>query len=90
MPDPVSWKVVERGWSVISSDGRELGHVDEIAGDAERDIFSGVVVSRGVLRARRSVPAEQIGEISEGTIALLLDAAAFEELSSSEAPPPSG
>lgn len=80
MADPVSWKVVERGWRVLSADDRELGHVDEVAGDVERDIFSGIVVSRGVLHGRLTVPAEQVAEIQEGTIVLLIDGAGFEHL----------
>ena len=31
--DPVSWKVIERGWHVFDADGNEVGKVDEITGD---------------------------------------------------------
>ena len=31
MPDPVSWKVAERGWKVLDVSGNELGYVEDIA-----------------------------------------------------------
>jgi sporulation protein YlmC with PRC-barrel domain len=56
----VSWKAIERNAVVRSSDGREVGTVAEVAGDAEADIFNGLVVSLGVLGANRYVPAERV------------------------------
>jgi hypothetical protein len=89
MADPVSWKVVERGWDVVAADGEQVGRVDDIAGDTEIDIFNGVVVSRGTLKGRRYVPSEQVGEIVEGTVHLTIDSAAFDSLGDYEEPPPS-
>ena len=38
MPDPVSWMVIEQGWSVVDSEGDEVGRIDEVLGDVvERD-----------------------------------------------------
>ena len=68
MADPVSWLVIERGWRVIGSDGDELGRVDEVAGDTGKDIFSGLVVSEGLLKGRRFVPAERVTQIVEGEV----------------------
>jgi hypothetical protein len=56
----VSWKAIERDAVVRSSDGQEVGKVAEVAGDAEADIFNGLVVSLGVLAANRYVPAERV------------------------------
>jgi len=78
--DPVSWLLVRRGWDVVAADGGELGHVDEVLGDPERDIFDGLSVSTGVLRGTTYVPAEQVAAITEGQVRLDLDAAAFEHL----------
>ena len=39
MPDPVSWKVMERGWRVFDASGKEIGKVDVIRGLPEDDIF---------------------------------------------------
>ena len=50
MADPVAWKVVERGWAVVASDGNEVGKVDQVLGDPEADIFDGLAVGAdGVL-----------------------------------------
>jgi uncharacterized protein YrrD len=70
MSDPVSWKVVERGWAVREADGEELGRVDEVLGDPEADIFSGLSVSTGTFKRPFYVPAEQVAQIRDGEIAL--------------------
>ena len=69
-PDPVSWKVVERGWKVLDEQGEELGHVDEITGDAEADIFDGVEISHGVLAHTEYVPSERVVEIRQGEVVI--------------------
>jgi hypothetical protein len=56
----VSWKALEQGARVYGPAGEELGKVDEIAGDAEADIFSGLVVSSGLLGGKRFLPAERV------------------------------
>jgi hypothetical protein len=56
----VSWKAIEAGAALRSSDGQEVGKVSEIAGDPEADIFSGLVISVGVLNADRYLPAERV------------------------------
>jgi hypothetical protein len=90
MPDPVSWKVVEPGWSVFDRDGGEVGKVDQVVGDPNADIFTGLSVGRGaiVLDRPRFVPSEQVGEIEEGRIRLTIDADAFDRLEPYEEPPP--
>ena len=89
MSDPVSWKVVERGWAVVAADGEEVGSVHEIFGDSTIDIFNGLGVSPGMLRASRYVPAERVTRIVEGRVELDLDAAAFAELPEAGDTPPS-
>jgi len=78
--DPVSWLVVERGWDVVASDGSELGRVDSVLGDTEEDIFNGLSVSPGLLRAARYVPAERVASIVAGRVQLDLTPADFERL----------
>ena len=68
MPDPVSWKVVEQGWKVLDEQGEEIGHVQEITGDPEADIFDGVEISHGVLSQTEYVPSERVVEIREGEV----------------------
>jgi uncharacterized protein (UPF0248 family) len=67
-PDPVSWKVVEQGWRVLDEQGEEIGHVNEITGDPEADIFDGVEISHGVLSETEYVPSERVVEIREGEV----------------------
>ena len=52
--DPVSWKVMERGWRVLDAPASEIGKVDEITGDAEADIFDGLTVKHGHARVTRA------------------------------------
>ena len=89
MADPVSWKVVERGWSVVAADGTELGTVHEVIGDSNVDIFNGLAVSPGVLRGSRYVPSERVAEIVDGQVRLDVDAEAFEQLDEQQPVPPS-
>lgn len=66
--DPVSWLLIERGWKVLGVGGDELATVDETVGDSGRDIFNGLVVSTGLLKAPRYVPAERVTEVREGEV----------------------
>jgi uncharacterized protein YrrD len=66
--DPVSWKVVERGWKVVDESGEALGRVNEITGDAEADIFDGVEVSHGLLEKTEYVPSERVVAIRQGEV----------------------
>ena len=68
VPDPVSWKVVEQGWKVLDEQGEQIGHVHEITGDPEADIFDGVEISHGVLSETEYVPSERVVEIREGEV----------------------
>ena len=86
MADPVSWKVVERGWAVVASDGDEVGRVEEVLGDPEADIFDGLAVGAGILTRPTYVPSEKVGVIEEGTVHLTIDAEAFGELEPYEDP----
>jgi uncharacterized protein YrrD len=80
MTEPVSWLVIEPGWTVEAGDGKELGTVREVLGDEKADIFDGLAVSHGVLKRARYVPAENVGEITEGRVALTLSSRDFKRL----------
>jgi uncharacterized protein YrrD len=67
-PDPVSWKVAERGWKVLDESGQELGRVSDIRGDIDADIFDGVEISHGLLGKTDYVPSERVVEIREGEV----------------------
>jgi uncharacterized protein YrrD len=65
-PDPVSWKVAERGWKVLDESGKEIGRVEDIRGDIDADIFDGLEISHGLLSGTEYVPSERVVEIREG------------------------
>jgi len=72
MADPVSWLLIEPGWKVLAVDGSEVGEVDEVAGDSSEDIFDGLAIATSALGKPRYVPAEQVAEITEGSVRLSL------------------
>jgi hypothetical protein len=80
MPDPVSWLMIEPGWKVYTSDGAELGKVDEVAGDDGHDIFDGLAVATSAFGKPRYVPAEQVGQIFEGEVHLAMSSEQAERL----------
>jgi len=88
MADPVAWKVVERGWAVVASDGNEVGKVDQVLGDPEADIFDGLAVGAGSALGRpRYVPSESVGAIEEGTVHLTIDAETYGRSAAYDEPP---
>jgi hypothetical protein len=78
--DPVSWFLIRPGWKVFSSDGSEVGSVDEVAGDDSHDIFDGLAVATSALGQPRYVPSEKVGTIVEGEVHLSLTAAEVDGL----------
>ena len=62
--DPVSWLLVERGWTVYDAKGDKVGKVDEVLGDEQADIFHGLKVDG------EEVLAERVAEIREGEVHL--------------------
>jgi hypothetical protein len=71
--DPVSWLLIEPGWTVADAQGVDAGKVAEVLGDAELDIFDGLVVATGLLGKRRYVPSELVASITEGEARLAVD-----------------
>ena len=80
MADPVSWLLIRPGWKVLAADGSEVGEVDEVAGDDTEDIFDGLAVATGAFAKPRYVPAEQVGQITDGVVHLTLTRADVEQL----------
>jgi hypothetical protein len=80
--DLVSWRVIERGWSVVDAEGNEVGKVDRITGDVEHDIFDGLTIGDGgtVLTRPKYVPSEHVAEVREGLITLDLSPDAASQL----------
>jgi hypothetical protein len=80
MADPVAWNMIERGWTVLDAADEEIGHVDEIRGDENADIFDGITISQGILSRPKYVPSEEVAEILEGEVHLSLARDAVEAL----------
>jgi hypothetical protein len=80
MADPVSWLMIRPGWKVLAADGTEVGEVDEVAGDDTEDIFDGLAIATEAFGKPRYVPAEQVGQITDGVVHLSLTPAEVEQL----------
>ena len=76
MPDPVSWKAVEKGWAVYDRDGGQLGTVHEIAGDEDADIFDGYGIRTSAFGGVKYVPDEIVASITVGEIRLTIPGSA--------------
>jgi len=88
MADPVSWKAIEHGWVVRDADGDEIGHVAQITGDENADIFDGLSIHEGVLTGKKYVPSEHVAQIYEGEVVLDIPRAQVESLEPFIEPPP--
>ena len=77
---------IEKGARVLASDGEEIGTVHEIAGDAEADIFSGLVVSVSRLSAKRFLPSERVTGIWPDRVETSMTAAQAEGLAEYDEP----
>ena len=60
--DPVSWLLVEPGWTVVDAHGKKVGKVDAVLGDETVDIFHGLLVGG------EEILADRVAEIREGEI----------------------
>lgn len=89
MADPVSWFMIERGWKVADAAGESVGTVDEVVGDSTNDIFNGLAISTSMLGSPKYVPAEQVGTIVEGEVALTLSKDEVLRLGDYDEPPTS-
>ena len=89
MNEPVSWLMIEPGWAVRSSDGADVGHIADVAGDSNMDVFHGIAVSTRMLAKPRYVAAEHVGTIVEGRVQLLITGDEFRREDMYDEPPPS-
>lgn len=85
--DPVSWLLIEPGWNVVDAESEKVGSVDEVVGDSSSDIFNGLSISTSVLGRPRYVAAEQVEQITEGSVQLKLSRDEVERLDEYEEPP---
>jgi hypothetical protein len=75
----ISYKALERGVPVVTSDGDQLGTVDRVLDNARENIFDGIVV-RTPSRGKVFVDAPEVVRIAELRVTLSIDAAEAAEL----------
>ncbi|HWL32055.1 MAG TPA: PRC-barrel domain-containing protein [Gaiellaceae bacterium] len=68
--DPVSWLLIEPGWTVYDANGEKVGKVKQVLADEQADIFHGVLVERGLLGEEEEIIADRIAQIHEGDLHL--------------------
>ena len=93
----VSWKAIQHGWRVRSSDGEDVGVVFLVVGDENADIFDGLAIThhRGfAVHNYADLPhyaeAPQVATIDDsGEVTLAITADAARSLPVHD-PPPSG
>src|SRR5436305_15238155 len=70
----ISYKVLERGTPVVTSDGSEIGSVREVLENVAEHIFDGLVIDTP--GGERFVDAPEIARIAERRVTLSIDAQA--------------
>lgn len=85
----LSWLTIEAGWKVVSSDGKEIGYVEQIVGDSDEDVFNGLSISLDFFDEPRYLPSEKVGRIFDDRVEILFTAAEAERLEEFLEPPPS-
>jgi sporulation protein YlmC with PRC-barrel domain len=68
----ISYKLLQRGTPVYTSDGTQLGKVDEVLDNVRENIFDGIVVR--TLGGTKFVDAPEVGRITERSVTLTIDA----------------
>jgi hypothetical protein len=69
----VSYKLLERGTVVHTSDGEEIGKVERVLENPREHIFDGIVITTA--RGLRFVDAPEVARIAERRVTLSIDAA---------------
>jgi uncharacterized protein YrrD len=77
---PIAWAALEKGTTVTSSDGNEVGKLSSVIADEQEDIFSGITFRQGVLDRERFVPADQIAHMTSHRVELRLTSQETENL----------
>ena len=74
----ISYKLLERGVPVVTSDGADVGTVDRVLENKREHIFDGIVVRSA--RGDVFVDAPEVARIAELRVTLSIDSAAADEL----------
>jgi hypothetical protein len=90
----VSWKSIEHGWNVVSSDGEEVGQVFLVVGDEGDDIFDGLAITQhggafvfhNYVDRPHYAAAGQVASIDPGRVTLAMPAGEARHLPLHDAP----
>ena len=74
----ISYKLLDRGTAVHTSDGDVLGTVDQVLDNVREDIFDGIVVRTS--SGERFVDAPEVARITEKRVTLTIDSDEAKEL----------
>jgi hypothetical protein len=74
----ISYKLLQRGTPIVSSDGVELGRTDRVLENEKENIFDGIVMRTS--GGEVFVDAPEVGRITENAVTLTIDAAEAESL----------
>lgn len=77
---PISWMTLSKGTRVIASDGEEIGKVETVVADVEKDIFSGIAIAAGLFDKDRFVPADLVSTMTEQEVRVSLTSQEVERL----------
>ena len=76
----IAWLALQPGTVIVGSDGEQVGKVDEVIADREKDIFSGVTFKPGLMDSRLFIPADRIVGLTDSEVTLTIPAADAAEL----------
>lgn len=71
----IAWPALEAGTPIYSAENEEIGRVEEVIADRQKDIFSGVTFRTGVTASTRFIPADRIESLSNEAVRTTLAAA---------------
>ena len=74
----ISYKALRLGVPVVTSDGTEIGIVDQVLDNVRENIFDGIVVA--TRDGKRFADAPEVDRITERQVTLTIDTAAAAEL----------
>lgn len=69
---PIAWLALETGTPIYSSDDTEIGKVNDIIADRQKDIFSGLTFRPGLLETTLFIPATAIESMTDSAVKLSL------------------
>jgi PRC-barrel domain protein len=76
--NPISYRLLSRGTPVHSSDGEQVGTVDEVLATDRENIFDGIVIRTD--RGRRFVDAPEVARITDRRVTISITSAAAADL----------